>query len=144
MRLLLPAYHLRDARCSLFIPRLQSSVLSSRFSTLHLSLSYLSFSMSSTATIPFSVLSASCGMEVSSVCLGCGTFRTAEADTSKSWLPASTPEASQEIMDRYFAAGGNFFDVSNNYQSANYSLAPCLAPPAHCASMQLSTVLTGE
>ena len=73
--------------------------------------------MTSASSVPFAALSSSCGLQVSSVCLGCGTFRT--RDTGQPWLPASTPEASQQIMDRYFEQGGNFLDVSNNYQSAH-------------------------
>jgi aryl-alcohol dehydrogenase-like predicted oxidoreductase len=48
------------------------------------------------------------GLRVSPLCLGCMTFGT-------EWGWGSSVEESQEILDRYLAAGGNFLDTANVY-----------------------------
>jgi len=48
------------------------------------------------------------GLRVSPLCLGAMTF-------GEDWGWGSTVEASQEILDRYIARGGNFIDTANGY-----------------------------
>src|SRR5688572_23748854 len=48
------------------------------------------------------------GLRVSPLCLGAMTF-------GEEWGWGSTPAASNAIMDRYFALGGNFIDTANAY-----------------------------
>lgn len=57
----------------------------------------------------YRLLSPSCGLRVSPLCLGGMSFGNKWA------LGAMTIEQSFQLMDTYYDLGGNFIDVSNNY-----------------------------
>ena len=71
--------------------------------------------MSTSISIPTRPLSTKAGIEVSEICLGGATWRVESAGEPR--MPASTPDASQAILNRYFDAGGNFIDVADVYQN---------------------------
>ena len=73
--------------------------------------------MSTSVTIGSRPVSTKAGLEVSEICLGGATWRSTATDDPR--MPASTVEATQQILDRYFDCGGNFIDVANVYQGGD-------------------------
>jgi len=60
----------------------------------------------------YRLLSPSCGLRVSPICLGAMNFGTAW----KAFLGDITKETVFDILERYYEQGGNFVDTANNYQ----------------------------
>lgn len=59
------------------------------------------------------VLSSTAGIKVSPLCLGGMSIGSAW----NSFMGSTTKEQCFELLDAFYAAGGNFIDTSNNYQN---------------------------
>ncbi|KAI0594385.1 aldo/keto reductase [Biscogniauxia sp. FL1348] len=61
----------------------------------------------------YRILSPTASLRVSPLCLGGMSF----GEAWKSWMGAVDQKTVEEILDFFYAQGGNFVDTSNNYQA---------------------------
>ncbi|CAD6448690.1 19cbb193-7710-4eed-a20a-b2c55a070933 [Sclerotinia trifoliorum] len=66
-----------------------------------------------TALARYRMLSPTAALRVSPLCLGAGNF----GDAWKNFMGECDQKQSEEILDYYYSAGGNFIDTANHYQN---------------------------
>ncbi|KAM0751790.1 putative aryl-alcohol dehydrogenase Aad14 [Meredithblackwellia eburnea MCA 4105] len=66
----------------------------------------------------YRILSPTCGLRVSPLCLGGMSFGSAWNDV----MGEMTKEATFDLLNAYYEKGGNFIDTSNNYQDQQSEL----------------------